>query len=184
MSYSTNRKKPIYDKESGVPPTLEQNNRMLKQARNIVEYSLSRSLKSYYELETKLKQRGITDEIINILLQEYVDKGYINDMDYAEQFVYSKTTYNKLAKKAISYKLKQKGISTEIIEKVLSEIADEDEENQAVTIATQRMKTNKNLSPQKRVEQVAGMLMRKGYSPSVAFKATKTALQEEEQLND
>lgn len=176
MAFYRKQRKPIYDKDSGVPPTEDEVQRMRKQAKNVVEYWLAQAAKSRFELRTKILNKGITVEVAELVLDEYVERGFINDEDFAEQFVYSKVTYDKLGKRTIAFKLREKGISQDIIDSAVAHIDDEDEFEQALDIAVRKARRNGHLEAHKRVQQIAGMIARKGYSGSVAFKAAKEAI--------
>lgn len=177
-SYGRKKRKPIYDASSGVPPTEEQNEKMLKQAKNVANYWIDQADKSRYELFTKIKNKGITDEIANQVLDRLEELNYINDERFAENFVYSKRTYEKLGTKAISYKLKLKGISQDIIDNVLADVDEEQEDENAKEIALRKARTNKRYEYNKRLQQIAGLLARRGYSGGAIFRIAKEAIEE------
>lgn len=173
------KRKPIYDEESGVPPTEEQVEKMTQQAKNVIEYWLSSASKSRHELFTKVRNKGITVEVANKVLDSYEEIGYIDDKAFAEQFVYSKVTYDRYGKRTIGFKLKEKGISGDIIEEVLAEIDDEAEEEQAKELALRRAYSTRRVTDKyKRVQQIAGYLARRGYNGGLAFKLAKEAIEE------
>lgn len=172
------KRKPIYDAESGVPPTDEEIEKMERQAKNVAEYWLGISDRSRKELFTKIKAKGITDEVANKVLDYYEERDYINDERFAHSFVYSKTTYDKLGKRSIAYKLREKGVDPDLIEAAIAEIDDEHEEEQAKELALRKAKTNRRYDNQKRVQQIAGLLSRRGYSGSLIFRLAKEAIEE------
>ena len=177
-SYGRQKRKPIYDEKLGLPPTEEQNEKMEKQAKNVVTYWIEQSDKSRYELFTKIKNKGITDEIANKVLDKYEKLNYINDKRYAENFVYSKQTYDKLGAKAIGFKLRTKGVAQEIIDEVLLTIDVDEEYENAKNIALKKARSTTKLDNNKRIQQIAGMLARKGYSGSMIFNLAKEAIAE------
>lgn len=184
MPYPNNnrkKRKPIYDPSLGLPPTDEQNTAMLKQAKNVANWWLEQYDKSRKEIFDKIKNKGITDEIANQVLDEYEKLGYINDKRFAENFIYSKTTYEKLGKQAIKYKLMQKGVPQNLIEEALNEIEDETLEQNAELLAERKLRSTAKLDPYKRVQNIANHLMRKGYNGSVAFRVAKKAVEKEAQ---
>lgn len=175
---SYKKRKPIYDETLGEAPTDEQNQKMLKQAKNVVTYWLERGDKTRQELFLKIKNKNITDEIANTILNQMEKLDYINDQRYAENFVYSKQTYDKLGINAIKYKLRLKGINQDIIDQVLAEVDEEVEEENAWQIALKKAKGNQTLETNKRIHQVAGILARKGYSGNLVFTLAKKAVEE------
>lgn len=177
-TYGKKKKPPIYDENLGEPPTPDQIEKMLKQAKNVAYYWVDQSEKSRHELFTKIKNKGITDDVANEVLDRMEELGYLDDARFAENFVYSKQTYDKLGSKAIMYKLKLKGVPQDIIDAALSNIDEETEEEAAKLIALRKAKLNKKLDTNKRIQQIAGMLARKGYSGSMIFRLAKEAVQE------
>lgn len=70
--------------------------------------------------EDKLRQKKYPEEIINNVLEELCKKGYINDCDYAHDFVRAAVKKDK-GKKYIEFELKKRGIDDETIEKLICE---------------------------------------------------------------
>lgn len=184
MAFYKKPRKPIYDINSGVPPTEIELEKMEAQANSVAEWWLAQSGRSRKEIMDKILKKGIIPEIAEKVVSRYEEFGYIDDEAYAEQFVYSKTTYDKLGKRAISFKLKEKGISEEIIQNVLANIEDETEEEQALELALKKAKLNKRYENQKRTQQIVGQLVRKGYSGNIAFKVAKQAIELEPNTAD
>jgi regulatory protein len=173
------KRKPIYDETLGEPPTEDQIERMKKQANNVVTYWMDQSEKTRHELFTKIKNKGITDDVANEILAKYEELGYIDDKKFAENFIYSKQKYEKLGKRSIGYKLKFKGVAQEIIDEALLDVDEEEEEDNARLLLERKMRSTKKLEPHKRITNLASMLARKGYSSSVAFKLAKEAVEAE-----
>lgn len=182
MSYSSygnkKKRKPIYDETLGEPPTEDQIVAMTKQAKNVANWWLEQSQKSRKEIFDKIKNKDITDDVANQVLDDYEERGYIDDRKFAESFIYSKTTYEKLGKQAIKYKLIQKGVASHIIEETLAEVEDEALEENARLLAERKLKSTVKYEPYKRVQNIAAHLMRKGYNGGLAFKLAKEVVEE------
>lgn len=179
MAYPQKKqRKPIYDASLGEPPTEEENAKMEKQAKNVVDYWLGTGDRSRKELYDKIKKKGITDEVAEKVLAYYEELDYINDERFAENFVYSKSHYEKLGARTIAFKLKQKGVDEEYIRAAVATLDDEEQEEQAKELALRKARTNKRYDNQKRVQQIAGLLSRKGYSGSIIFRLAKEAIDE------
>ena len=174
-----NKRKPIYDESLGLPPTEEQIEKMEKQAKNVAYYWVDQAEKSRKELFDKIKNKGITDDIANELLDKMEELDYVNDTRFAENFVYSKQQYDKLGKRAISFKLKTKGVAQDIIDTVLADVVDEDEEENARLLIERKLFGTRNLDDQKRLTRLASLLARKGYSTSMAFRLVKELIAED-----
>lgn len=173
------KRKPIYDPETGVPPTEEQIAKMRKQAMNVIAYWLNQGDQPRKKMYDKLVDgKGIVPEVANTILDEMEHKGYIDDQRYAENFVESKMRYDKLGAFAIKQKLSLKGIPKEIIDEVTSNIEAEEQEENAMELARKRIYPTRNMEPQKRLQNIAAYLVRRGYNGGVAFRVAKEALAE------
>lgn len=105
----------------------------LKRAINYI----SKSLKTKKEVKTYLKGKGFNDKAINYSIDKLVSYGYIDDYNYAKQYLENckKTQGDKLS----DYKLMLKGISKEIIAKVREEVDNNSFEN-ARLLAEKKLK--------------------------------------------
>lgn len=179
------KRKPIYDVDSGVPPTEEQLAKMRKQAQNVIWYWLNQSDQTRKKMFDKLVDgKGMPEDFANTILDEFEEQGYLNDKRYAENFVNSKMTYEKLGLFAIKQKLMLKGVPRDIIDQVTAEVEPEDLEEGAYELARKRINSTRNLEPQKRLQTIASYLVRRGHNGSLAFKAAKQAIQEAEDTNE
>lgn len=169
-------RKPIYDASTGEPPTEDEIARMKKQARNVIDYWLAASDRSSKELYDKVIKKGITDDVAREVLAVYAEKGYIDDRRYAESFVRSKMTYDRLGVRAIGYKLSQKGIDRDLIEEVLAEIDTDEQAENALELATKKARSNIRFEKQKRLQQIVRLLASKGYSDNI-FGVAQEAIQ-------
>lgn len=175
--YQKRKRKPIYDERTGEPPTEDQIERMTAQAKRVVEYWIASRDHSRKELYEKIKRKGITDQVADEVLDHYEEKGWINDENFAELFVNSKIRYEKYGRQALKYKLREKGVSQDIIDKVLEEIEPETEEENARSIALKKALSTQKVEHQKRVNQIVGMLVRKGYGSNV-WRIAQEAIEE------
>ena len=87
------------------------------EALNYISYKMRTKL----EIEQKLKEK-YPFEVIEEVLEYLMGNGYINDEVYAEKFIFEKKKLGKLSRKALFYKLLEKGISKEIIEEKLDRV--------------------------------------------------------------
>ncbi|MFZ1321626.1 MAG: RecX family transcriptional regulator [Ignavibacteria bacterium] len=74
--------------------------------------------RSKKELITKLKQKKISLPAIMKVIDLLEEQKYLNDEDFAENFVKEKIKNKPLGKRTLIYKLQEKGISKEISEDV------------------------------------------------------------------
>lgn len=124
-----------------------------------------------FELTDRLKKFGFSSEAINEAMAYVESFGYIDDLRYACNFV-SFRRENKSAKEII-YKLREKGVSQEIIEQAMEE--EYQGESDAICRLLEKRLKGRNVSELTREEKEKHMayLCRKGYS----FRAVQCALQ-------
>ena len=79
------------------------------------------------EVEEKLLNSGFDSELILSIIEEISEKGYIDDLDYAKQWVEIRSSSKPRSKRQMSFELKKKGISEEIINKALGRAPTENE---------------------------------------------------------
>ena len=117
--------------------------------------------RSEKEIIDKLKRKGFSEDIIEntlIYLKEY---NLINDLEFSKSFVNDKINLNKFGPERIKYELYRKGISQEIIEKVLAE---DEEYDRALELAKKKLPSYKNDDKNAKYRKLGGFLQRKGYS--------------------
>ena len=110
-------------------------------------------------------------------LQEY---GLVDDEKFAKNYFDSLSTSK--GKRAIANKLREKGISSEIIDELLENVEEDDELEKAIVLANKFVKNRQNDT--KCVQKCLAHLIYKGYDYNVAQQATKIALKNREVLED
>ncbi len=118
-----------------------------------------------------LKKKGFGDNTIQNTLKKLEDYNLINDEAFAKE--YFQTLSASKGKNAIANKLREKGISQEIINSLTEEINEEDEIEKAVALAEKFVKNRENTPKNK--QKCLAHLVYKGYDFSVAQQATKIA---------
>ena len=176
QNYRKKRVAPV--DENGNQIILEGDKReaMLTRARNSVLYQLGSSPRSRFQLATRLKENGIPDDIIEEVLDRYVELGFINDATFANSLTESRHRSKGLARNAIKQELKQKGVNPEEVEVALESISEEDEYKRAYELVVRKAPSTARLEKDARTRRLVGMLSRKGYSPNIAFKVVKEVL--------
>ena len=169
---------PRAGEEKSAPPTDEKTE--YDQAKDIVLRQLTMAARSRAELEDKLRSKQIGEETITEILDKYEDWGLVNDQEFAEMYVRSRSTSRKLARPALRRELADKGITGDIADEALAQRTDEDEREDARTLVRKRIKRGADLNDrtvrEKELRRLASMLARRGYSPGVAFDVAKQEL--------
>ncbi|MGB3365921.1 MAG: RecX family transcriptional regulator, partial [Acidaminobacteraceae bacterium] len=133
---------------------------------------LSYKQRTVFELSKKLRDKDYDDEIIDIAMARLIELGYVNDEQYARDFVDMRKSY------AGSYKLKtdlyKRGINKSIIEMVLSEIDTDTQYEELKAMCMKKNSQSEGLSNEKKYNRVMAFLIRKGYN----FADVKNAMAE------
>src|SRR3989304_1286322 len=91
-------------------------------AKTVAISYLSRAPRSINEVELKLKQKGIDENILKKTINSLINIGYLNDETFARQWANSKIKFRLWGRNKIIHGLKQKGIADEIINQTLMDI--------------------------------------------------------------
>lgn len=82
---------------------------------------LSYRLRSEWELRDYLKRKQAPSEIVDKILNKLSINGYVNDQQFAKRWVDNRRNMKPTSKRRLSQELRQKRISSEIIDTVLAE---------------------------------------------------------------
>lgn len=144
------------------------------EARSIVLRQLTASPKSRHQLEQKLAEREIPEEVAAAVLDRFEEVQLIDDADFAHSWVRSRSQSRSLARGALKRELAGKGIAPELAEEALSQVTDADEAEAARELVRRRLSPTVDLSDRaardKQTRRLVGMLARKGYSPSLGYR--------------
>ncbi|WP_051388715.1 regulatory protein RecX [Arthrobacter sp. 35W] len=142
-------------------------------ARAIVLRQLTSSAKSRHQLAAKLAERHVPEDLAEAVLDRFEDVGLINDAEFAQMWVRSRSQTRHLARGALVRELADKGIDSDMAAEALEQVSDADEAAAASSLVRRKLRPSMNLADRgerdKHVRRLVAMLARKGYSPSMAF---------------
>ncbi|HBH59845.1 MAG TPA: RecX family transcriptional regulator [Arthrobacter bacterium] len=143
-------------------------------ARAIVLRQLTSSAKSRLQLARKLAERNIPQDVAEAVLDRFQEVRLIDDAEFADMWVRSRSQSRKLAKGALRRELADKGIDPDTAAAALEQLSDADEEASARLLVERKLRAGTDLSDRaerdKTTRRLASMLARKGYQPSQAFR--------------
>jgi regulatory protein len=87
---------------------------------NALRYVAMRS-RSEWEIETYLRRKQIEEPVAEVIMQRLRDLGFINDRTFAETWVANRHLLKSTSKRKLQLELKQKHVSSTIIDAVLRE---------------------------------------------------------------
>jgi regulatory protein len=132
------------------------------------------------QLSAALRKKGIPDGVADEVLARFEDVGLIDDAAFARSWVESRHYSRGLAGRALSAELKQRGVAADEIRAALDEQLSPDAEAAAARrLVERKIPGTRGLPADQRTRRLAGMLARKGYSPGLAFRVIKEALEAE-----
>ena len=132
-------------------------------AKGYILDSLARSAKSKAKMIENMKGKEYPDDIIESTIAEYEELGYIDDYQYAKNYYEL-----KVGSKSIYYiqnMLKSKGISDDIISRVMETADYSNEVKQIEKFLDSKLKGKKEISREEKSKIIAS-LFRKGYKTS------------------
>lgn len=154
-------------------------------ARTIVLRQLAGSPKSRRQLEEKLADKEVPEDVAAAVLDRMEDVRLVDDSAYAEDFVRTRQRTKGLARGALRRELAQKGVSGEDAEVALEGISEDSEREAAVELVERRLRgrpvpdgedPESPVERDKAVRRLAGMLARKGYPPGMALGVVRDVL--------
>lgn len=128
-----------------------------KEKSKVLRYVLYKK-RSKQEIKNKF-YNSIEDEMLNEIIDELEENGYINDRNYIERTINEFVALNNLSLKEVRYKLASKGISNDLIEDYINEHAEEMEEYEIKSAKTIIIKKQSTMEE----EAIIQFLMKKGY---------------------
>ncbi len=117
-------------------------NEQKREALNKAVSYVSKTIKTRRQIITYLYGKGYASSIVNFVIEKLQEYSYVNDVDYARQYIESCSSNQ--GKRLIEYKLISKGVSKEDIELAYSKISVPQNEN-AKKVAEKYLK-NKELT--------------------------------------
>jgi regulatory protein len=143
-------------------------------ARAIVLRQLTSSPKSRLQLARKLAECNVPEDVADAVLDRFEEVRLVDDAEFADMWVRSRSQTRKLAKGALRRELADKGIDADIAAQALEQLSDEAEEVAARELVQRKLKGTADLTDRSERDKVtrrlASMLARKGYQPSQAFR--------------
>lgn len=123
------------------------------------------------QLEKKMLELDYGDDIIRKVIKKMKELKYLDDEQYAEDYIEERTNMKPSGKRLIAMELKNKGINEQTIIKKL-ESSEIDEYNLAYGLAEKKISRIQNLD-RKELQRIYAFLMRRGFSSNLVLKVLK-----------
>jgi len=128
---------------------------------------LSHKMRTRAELFERLKERGIEEQAVQDALDKLAAYGYVDDAAYAKEYVQSAVLAGRWGRRAVKYKLKEKGLEQSVIDDAMAQYTEEDEKDIArkqLLAAAERQKTG---DERKQKQKIYAAFARHGFDYGV-----------------
>lgn len=164
-----------------VPPQPEQDSEPDPEsvARAILLRQLTLGPRSRLQLERKLRERNVPEDLAERLLDRFEDVGLVNDAEFARMWVRGRGEAKSLGRAALRRELSEKGIGGDMAEEALGELTAEAEDAAARRLLARRVRPFDRDDPaarDKELRRLVAMLARKGHAPGAAFRIAAEVL--------
>jgi len=129
------------------------------------------------EARDVLRENGVPAEERELLVEQFEQRGYLDDASLAELLVTSGSERKGQGRVAIARTLSQRGIPREIADEALS-VLDDDDAERALDYARSKVSGLRRYDEETAVRRLVGQLSRRGYGGNVALTAARTAWRE------
>jgi regulatory protein len=132
---------------------------------------------SVSEAKTYLGQHELDAGSVEVILDAFLGRGYLDDARLAEQVVHSGVDRKGQGRRVIAQNLAKRGVPRDVADAALEELPDDDAER-ALEFARTKAGSMRGLERDVALRRLAGQLARRGYGGSIALDAARTALDE------
>jgi regulatory protein len=126
-------------------------------------------------LSQKLKRAGYLPAVVEAASARMEALGYVNDRAYGDAVVQKRQRQGR-GVKVIASELHHKGIDTELIDEILSDIDPSAEVERAAELAARLMRRHAGEPAVRQREHVISGLMRRGFTSGIARRALERTL--------
>ena len=136
---------------------------------SVVMRRLNATARSRGELRIYLLGKDFELDQIESVLDRVESMGYIDDAQYALDWVRSRHRSRGLAPSVLARELTSKEIDSELIDVAVKQISDQDTQDRAYQLAAKKYRSLHELEGKVAIRRIASLLQRKGYAPGVCW---------------
>lgn len=151
--------------------TEQKNGLRIKEIQSKMEYYCSYQDRCHKEVLQKMRDFFLIEEAQNQILMHLIEHNFINEERFARSFVRGKHHYKKWGKVRITIELKQRDISTKLIQMALTEISEREYLNTFFTLAEKHWEAITETNMYKKKQKWLGFMMRRGYESNLIYEA-------------
>jgi regulatory protein len=152
-------------------------------ARTIALRKLTAAPRTRAQLADTLARSGVPDDVTEATLDRFEDLGLVDDQEFARQWARSRQTGRGLARRALAYELRQRGVGDDLVKDALDDPELRDELDTARELVRRRLsaarpRLSDPVERERQTRRALGMLARKGYGGGIATRAVREAMRE------
>ena len=132
--------------------------------------------RSRAELDRRLRRAGFDPEDVGSAIEDLERAGLVDDARFARELVADQAGRRLAGDRAVRYALMAKGVAGDVAAQAMESAGDEAE--RALALARKRAVRLAPSEPEAAYRRLYGLLLRRGFGPSVAREACRQALRE------
>jgi regulatory protein len=148
-------------------------------ARQICLRMLTAAPRTRAQLATALRRRGVPEDAAEAVLSRFADVKLIDDTMFANAWVESRHHGRGLSGRALAAELQERGVASGDIQAAVERLGPEQEVATARSLVARRLAATRGQPTPARVRRLISVLARKGYSPALAYRVAREALEQE-----
>jgi regulatory protein len=130
--------------------------------------------KCEYDIREKLQSWGVSSEDEDKIIERLVEEKFLDENRFAQSFAKDKFRFNKWGKIKIAYALRQKQISSLVIQEALENIEDEEYMNLLIDILKAKQKSTKFKDENDRQQKLFRFAQSRGFEGDLIFKVIRS----------
>ncbi|MCB2155496.1 regulatory protein RecX [bacterium] len=135
---------------------------------------LDRRMRSRKEMRTALFQRKFPADIVNEVIADLAEKGFLDDAAFARVFVEQRDARGQSGPRLVRQELAARGVAPEIAEKGIVNLGQsETQEAKARALLLKWNRRSKPEDPRKRRQAAAAYLMRRGFDSDIVWELVR-----------
>ena len=123
---------------------------------------ISHRPRSVDETRRRLSEKGFSDEVVESTLQKLLDKHYLDDLDFARQWIENRNAFRPRSDRLLAYELRLKGVADKEITQALDQYGG-DENELAFRAGIKKAKKCRQDTKLDFQKKVGGFLSRRGF---------------------
>jgi regulatory protein len=128
---------------------------------------IAHKMRTRSELKSRLIERGLDEAAVDNAMDKLASYGYVDDDAFAKEYVRSAVATGRWGRKAVEYRLKDKGLEQSVIAQALNEYTQEDEKEIARTQFEAAAGRLKGIEAFKARQKIYATLARHGFDYTV-----------------